>query len=259
MVCQGLDDGQIKRVWQPFFDWAKSSKDLNASDLHGGAGRARHWWDVVYRKSKGSNAMISDPRPGAPAIHAWWSGDQDQVGAFLHGYDSLWLPAVLLRQDQQQRLADALFAASRHKKVEMHFNKGIAGAPAAAVAATEDTATNPAVVDAFVLVIVADGERPSYPGLARPAMDTTAARSNAHEIDQATAELRKIVPNAGSYVSESNYFNNSWQGAFWGKNYPRLRAIKDKHDPDGLFFVHHGVGSEEWSADGFTQVTKRPR
>jgi len=25
-------------------------------------------------------------------------------------------------------------------------------------------------------------------------------------------------------------------------------------DPDGLFFVHHGVGSEDWSADGFTRL-----
>jgi FAD/FMN-containing dehydrogenase len=254
MVCQGLDDGQIKRVWQPFFDWAKSAEDLDVSGLQSGAGRARGWWDVVSRKRRGSEAMISDPRPGAPATHGWWSGDQDQVGAFIHGYESLWLPAVLLRQDRRQRLADALFAASRHKKLEMHFNKGIAGAPAAAVAATRDTATNPAVVDAFVLVIIADGERPSYPGLARPAMDTAAARRNAHEIDLATAELRKITPNAGSYVSESNYFNSSWQKAYWGANYSKLRAIKRKYDSDGLFFVHHGVGSEDWSSDGFTRL-----
>jgi FAD/FMN-containing dehydrogenase len=256
MVCQGVDDGQVKRLWQPFFDWAKSSKDLNASDLRGGAGKARPWWDVVARKRRGNNSMISDPRPGAPATHAWWSGDQEQVGAFVHGYDSLWLPASLLRRNQQQRLADVLFAASRHQDVEMHFNKGIAGAPAAAVAATRDTATNPAVVDAFVLVIIADGERPSYPGLARPAMDTAAARRNARTIDLATAELRKIAPNAGSYVSESNYFNRSWQKEYWGTNYPRLRAIKRKYDPNGLFFVHHGVGSEDWSADGFTRLRK---
>ena len=200
--------------------------------------------------------MISDPRPGEPASHAWWSGDQDQVGAFLHGYDSLWLPAALLQGDQQPRLVDALFEASRHKKLEMHFNKGIAGAPEEAVARTQDTATNPAVVDAFVLVIIADGERPAYPGLARPAMDTTAARRNAHEIDLAAAALRKIAPDAGSYVSESNYFNTSWQKAYWGTNYPKLRTIKKKYDPDGLFFVHHGVGSEDWSADGFTRLVR---
>jgi len=67
-------------------------------------------------------------------------------------------------------------------------------------------------------------------------------------------ELRKLVPNHGSYVSESNYFEADWRGAFWGANYPRLRQVKDKVDPDGLFFVHHGVGSEDWSPDGFTRL-----
>jgi FAD/FMN-containing dehydrogenase len=78
-------------------------------------------------------------------------------------------------------------------------------------------------------------------------------RSFAHAIDLAAAQLRKIAPNAGSYVSESNYFIRSWQSAYWGRNYARLRAIKTTYDPDGLFIVHHGVGSEDWSADGFTR------
>jgi hypothetical protein len=26
------------------------------------------------------------------------------------------------------------------------------------------------------------------------------------------------------------------------------------NDPDGLFFVHHGVGSEAWSDDGFKRA-----
>lgn len=86
-------------------------------------------------------------------------------------------------------------------------------------------------------------------------MDLSAARRDARAIDLATEELRKLVPHAGSYVAESNYFNDSWQTAYWGIHYSRLRAIKRKHDPDGLFFVHHGVGSEDWSADGFTRVT----
>ena len=33
-----------------------------------------------------------------------------------------------------------------------------------------------------------------------------------------------------------------------------LLAIKRRVDPDGLFFVHHGVGSEGWSDDGFTRL-----
>jgi FAD/FMN-containing dehydrogenase len=198
--------------------------------------------------------MVPDSREGAPQYHGWWKGDQDQVGMFIHGYDSLWLPASLLQTNGRQRLLDALFAASRLQKVRLHFNKGLAGAPASVIAAAQDTATNPAVCTAFALAIIADGEAPAYPGLARPAMDLVAAHEDARRIDAATAELRKIAPDAGSYVSESNYFNAAWQQAYWGTNYARLRTVKDKYDPDGLFFVHHGVGSEDWSADGFTRL-----
>ncbi|MGH7212391.1 MAG: BBE domain-containing protein [Acetobacteraceae bacterium] len=56
-------------------------------------------------------------------------------------------------------------------------------------------------------------------------------------------------------MSESNFFERNWQRSFWADNDPRLRAVKAKSDPDGQFFVHHGVGSEEWSADGFTRIT----
>jgi len=66
--------------------------------------------------------------------------------------------------------------------------------------------------------------------------------------------LLAVAPSPGSYVSESDYFNARWQEAFWGTNYRRLRAVKDRIDPTGLFFVHHGVGSEDWSADGFTRL-----
>jgi len=251
MVCQGLDKEQAKQVWQPFFDWvAASPNDFSVADkLGAGASAARDWWAV-----EGNDSMIRDTRAGAPKYHGWWQGDQDQVGAFIHGYDSLWLPSSLLQPTQQSRLAEALFAASRHKGIGLHFNKGLAGATPDASARARQTATNPAVVDAFSLAIIAGGERPSYPGLARPPMDLDAARKDAHEIDSATAELRRIAPDAASYVSESNYFNRTWQTAYWGRNHPKLQAVKKKYDPDGLFFVHNGVGSEQWSADGFTRI-----
>jgi FAD/FMN-containing dehydrogenase len=172
---------------------------------------------------------------------------------FLHAYDSVWLPASLL-EEHQQRLVNALFAASRHKEVGLHFNKGLAGAPDAAIAAAVDTATNPGVIGAFALAIIADGVSPAYPSLVREGVDLQAAHADARAIDAAAAEMRQVAPGGGSYVSESNYFNAGWQQAFWGSHYPRLRAVKSRYDPEGLFFVHHGVGSEEWSADGFTRI-----
>jgi FAD/FMN-containing dehydrogenase len=58
-----------------------------------------------------------------------------------------------------------------------------------------------------------------------------------------------------SYVAEGNFFDETWRESFWGSNYTRLLAVKDKYDPDGFFFVHHGVGSERWNADGFMRLT----
>jgi len=250
MVCQGMAGDEVRQTWKPFVDWAKSDPDVTVIESFGaGAREARRWWNI-----EGNTSMIPDTRAGALKHHGWWKGDQDQVGAFIHGYESLWLPASLLQESNRARLCDALFAASRHKKLELHFNKGLAGATAEALSASQNTATNPEVLNAFVLVIIADGERPSYPGQTRPPMDVNAARTDAKKIDMATAELIRIAPNAGSYVSESNYFNRSWQLAYWGKNYSRLRAIKKKYDPEALFFVHNGVGSEEWSRDGFTRL-----
>jgi hypothetical protein len=66
--------------------------------------------------------------------------------------------------------------------------------------------------------------------------------------------LRTLTPDDGSYVSESNFFQDNWQRSYWGSNYSRLAAIKKRYDPTGLFVVHNGVGSEEWSADGFSRA-----
>jgi len=259
MVSQGLDKQQAETVWQPFLDWVRGSPQdfTHAQAPVIGSMAARNWWDADYRRNNLSSTMHSDDRPGAPETHFWWAGNQNEVGIFWHGYQSIWLPAALLQTGEQQRLTDALFAASRHWFVYMQFNKGLAGAPPEAVAAAGDTAMNPAVLDAFALAIIAGGRPVTYPGIPGHEPDLALARREAGKIEQAMAELRKVVPDAGSYVSETNFFEPSWQQAFWGPNYPRLRSIKKKYDPTGLFFVHHGIGSEDWSADGFMRVNAR--
>jgi FAD/FMN-containing dehydrogenase len=251
MVCQGLNTAQAEAAWRPFSDWVEgSSQDFSLETPYGIVTiPARHYWDRGVNSS-----LVADSRPGAPSHRGWWRGDQEQVGAFFHGFESLWLPASLLHDSERRRLVDALFAASRFKKVELQFSKGLAGAPDEAIAAAKDTATNPAATEAFALAVIADGEGPRYPGLARPPIDVAAARKNARAIDLAAAELLRVAPDAGSYVSESNYFNPRWQSAYWGENHARLQAVKAKYDPDGLFFVHNGVGSEGWSADGFARL-----
>jgi FAD/FMN-containing dehydrogenase len=254
MQSQGLDAAQANEIWRPFFDWITRSPDYAVLDpLHTGAYHPPGRWSL--EKNRG---LVRDERPGAPAHRAWDSSDQGEVGAFLHAYDSLWLPSSLLGESARAGLTAALFAASRYKLVRLHINKALGGAAAEVQAAARQTATNPAMIDAFTLVIIADGQHPAYPSEPGAQLDLKVARQDARAIAQASAELRKLVPDAGSYVSESNYFNPSWQDAFWGENYPRLRAVKRKYDPDGLFIVHHGVGSEDWSPDGFTRLSGHP-
>jgi len=281
MLSQGLNTEQSRSIWRPFLEWVKHSP-LGYSMVGRvviGTLPARHMWDAEWlgenwpelafpRNGNPLHALLDDilahavheplfrrdERPGAVPWDFWWDGDGGQVGWYIWGYDSLWMPATLLASDAQTRLADALFAASRHAWIELHFNKGLAGGRPEAIAAAGETAMNPAVLTAFALAIVANGEGPAYPGIPGYEPEVARGRTNAKAIEHCMELLRAVAGQSGSYVNETNYFKQGWQQAFWGANYPRLARIKRKYDPDGLFFAHHGVGSEEWSSDGFTKI-----
>ena len=199
--------------------------------------------------------VLADDRAGAPEENVFWSANWGEAGWFLHGYESTWLPSRLLQGDQRERLADTLFNASRHWRLSLHFNKGLDGAPAAEVAAATDTAINPAVLDAFALAISGSAGPPAVPGVPGHEPDVNTGREQASANARAMNEMRSLVTAPGSYVSESSFFEPNWQQSYWGANYSQLLAVKQKYDPTGLFFVHHGVGSEAWSADGFTRHT----
>ncbi|MEO6799084.1 MAG: FAD-binding oxidoreductase [Rhodanobacter sp.] len=255
MVFQGLDKAQAQQVWAPFLDWVRARTEYTfAGEVSVVALPARHFWDADFFRQHAPQLIVEDSRPGAPRKHFLWAGDQGQVGWFLHGYRSAWLPSALLEQRSQAQLVDAMFAASRQWGFALHFNKGLAGAPADELAAARDTATHPGMVDAFALALIASEGPPAFPGMPGNGPDLAKARREAAAIGRSMEALLKLAPRAGSYVSESDYFQRDWQRAFWGSNYPRLAATKRKYDPEGLFFVHHGVGSETWSADGFAPL-----
>jgi len=159
----------------------------------------------------------------------------------------------LLAPERRSALVDALVHAGQHWQVALHCNKGLAGAPADALRWTRDTSTNPAVLDAFALAIAAANEPPAYPGIVGHEPHLAQGRRDAKLVAAAMAPLKALAAQPASYVSETDYFQKDWQTAFWGNNYARLIGVKDRYDPTGLFFVHHGVGSEAWSADGFTK------
>ena len=128
----------------------------------------------------------------------------------------------------------------------------MAGASDEHIAAATNTAMNLQALSACALAIIADGGPAAYPGLPNAKPDVAVARQHRREVSEAMRALKAVAPDAGSYVSESDYFEPAWPRSFWGDHYARLRAVKAKYDLEGLFFVHHGIGSEDWSDDGFT-------
>lgn len=257
MVFQGLTQAEAEATWKPFLDDVRADKDFAFADSPKVlALPARHFWDAEFMRQHAPYVIVPDGRQGAPRNHVLWAGDEGQVGQVLQGYRSGWLPSSLLREGPLDKLADVMFAATRHFGFALHFNKGLAGAPQAEIDAARDTATHPSMLDAFALAITGSETDPHFPGMPGPGPNVPEARFRRKAIDDCMDTLLALAPGTGSYVSESNYFEKDWQPSFWGSNYPRLLAAKKKYDPEGLFFVHHGVGSEGWSEDGFVRLEK---
>ncbi|KAK7001890.1 hypothetical protein R3P38DRAFT_3283703 [Favolaschia claudopus] len=61
-------------------------------------------------------------------------------------------------------------------------------------------------------------------------------------------------PNAGAYSNEADIYEPDFQTTFFGPNYAKLTQIKAKYDPEDLFIVAAGVGSERWDEFGMCRV-----
>ncbi|KAJ7633739.1 FAD-binding domain-containing protein [Mycena rosella] len=60
--------------------------------------------------------------------------------------------------------------------------------------------------------------------------------------------------NSAAYSNEADVNEPHFQTTFFGPNYAKLTKIKAKYDPDDLFIVAAGVGSERWDKWGLCTV-----
>jgi len=239
----GLSQEDADAVWEPFFSWVAGQPDDFHSDAFVVATPFEAFWDPQTWDALAPEMIRHDDRPGQPPERFWWAANQGEVSQYLHAYQSRWLPARLFTEAPEE-LADSIFEASRPRRVSLHFNKALHGAEAEAVARDRMTAINPAVFAAGALVIVASSQQYAFPGVPGREPDVDMATRGAAQVTAAMDPIRAIAQGAGSYVNETDYFEEDWQDAFWGANYPRLLDAKRRYDPDNLFRVHHGVGDE---------------
>ena len=91
----------------------------------------------------------------------------------------------------------------------------------------------------------------------------------AADVKQVESQLRELTPSSGAYFNEVHhhffwhhdsrpdhslmcrhrYGRRTRSIYIFGDHYPTLKLIKDKYDPNRLFVVAEGVGSEDWDAD----------
>jgi hypothetical protein len=55
--------------------------------------------------------------------------------------------------------------------------------------------------------------------------------------DELTPRLRELVPGGTTYLSEGDFRDPEWKQSFYGANYESLEKIKNKYDPDHLFYA----------------------
>ncbi|KAF3762614.1 FAD-binding domain-containing protein [Cryphonectria parasitica EP155] len=59
--------------------------------------------------------------------------------------------------------------------------------------------------------------------------------------------IEKATPGSGAYMNEADFRQPDWKQDFFGANYDKLLSIKQKWDPEGLFYCDVAVGSDAWT------------
>ncbi|TKX25719.1 FAD-binding domain-containing protein 12 [Elsinoe australis] len=58
--------------------------------------------------------------------------------------------------------------------------------------------------------------------------------------------LEALTPNGSCYLNEGDFRQPNFQDVFYGENYDRLLAIKNRYDPNHMFYATTAVGSDYW-------------
>ncbi|KAJ7717981.1 FAD-binding domain-containing protein [Mycena metata] len=111
-----------------------------------------------------------------------------------------------------------------------------------------DSAVTPAWRTAKTHIILANEWLDSIP------LDQINARRSLFKTTQLPILEQLSGPDAGAYSNEADVMEVDFQTTFFGPNYGKLTAIKSKYDPEDLFIVGAGVGSERWDEWGLCPV-----
>ena len=71
-------------------------------------------------------------------------------------------------------------------------------------------------------------------------------------------KIEAVTPGSGSYMNEADFRQERWQDVFFGKNFKKLDDVKRKYDPENVFYILKGVGSDRWSVAQDGRMCRKP-
>lgn len=149
------------------------------------------------------------------------------------------VPRELVQDDAS---IESLVGAIRHIGSN-GFMAGVAFNVAHAVDSPDDVAVNPHFRKSLFNAAV---------GLPIDYSDDNYTANNKATQDKLTYDLLPaldaIMPegSGGAYLSETDFQDPNFKSNFYGGHYNRLLEIKQKYDPDDLFYAKTAVGSDRW-------------
>lgn len=246
MVTQGLSQEKALETWQPFKKWVQSQPDLHYQAKYIDIPPTQIW-NYDYWHKNYPDMVVKNTSPDARDGEFWWASNTGEVSAYWYTYQSWYLPEKLFNPENIDKTAETFYKISQLAPVSIQINKGLAGASEQALSLTKSTSMNPSVYNAGALAIMSYSTDKVQ--LGKPKM-TPQIQQKVDNIYKAMGMIMALAPDAGTYANEADYFQKNWQQVFWGDNYNKLLKIKNKYDPNGLFYCHHCVGSEYWQEGG---------
>ncbi|EEH07998.1 FAD binding domain-containing protein [Histoplasma capsulatum G186AR] len=193
-----------------------------------------------------STSTIASPRSNEMIV-SLLQGDADDTGNAIAIGSRLISRDFLVSSDGPAKLSDALsrLDSQRGSVITGHL---VAGGQVAKNAGKVNSALNPAWRKALTHITF---------GYSWPSSTPFHEQQKIYEkITKVEVPiLRSLEPGQmGSYLNEADSHESDFQESFWGENYERLYAVKQKWDPTGLLISRRGVGSEDWDDDGLCRV-----
>lgn len=123
----------------------------------------------------------------------------------------------------------------------------VGGGQVFADAADPNSGVNPAWRKTYVHNIVARGWAPR-------SSDATIQGVYNDITNVKTQAMKDLAPDTGCYMNEADRFDPDYLEDFYGAHSGRLREIKWKYDPSGVFYCPTCVGSEFWDVQDSGQI-----